>query len=81
MTPKYPLPEMTPPPVASSNIEQIGFDSGNRRLFVRFKGTGLYVYHDFIEKHWKALNEATSIGKHISREVIPLHASEKLAGL
>jgi hypothetical protein len=62
----------------SSNVEKTEFDNINRVLVVTFKNNKKYAYQDFLEKDWKKLLVAKSIGKHINSEVKGVHLSVEI---
>lgn len=72
------IPELKSPPKASSSILNIGFDKINNILYIEFKGTGLYKYHDVLEKDYNKLLKAESIGRHVSKEIVPNFYYEKV---
>lgn len=59
-------------PVQSSNIAAIGYDSGQRRLAVQFKGDGagrLYHYDNVSVSDHADLVGAQSIGTHFATHI------------
>ncbi len=53
----------------SSQVAQIGYDAATRRLAVRFKSGGLYIYCDVPTKVWDGLQAAESKGTYIAKSV------------
>lgn len=53
--------------VVSSQLEEIGYDAENQRLFIRFKGHGrpgsLYSYENFTQAQYDAFVAAESKGR------------------
>lgn len=72
------IPELLPHPNGSSNIEGQGYDKSHRILFIKFKHTGIYAYHDFPPDKYEKFLKAESAGSYIHKEVIPNHAYEKV---
>ena len=63
------MPEMHA--VDSSAIEAVGYDPAARKLHVRFKDTGLYVYSGVEEGIAAALLAAESKGTYFNQEIKP----------
>jgi hypothetical protein len=69
---------ITPNPVVSSNIDTIGYKSGD--LYIRFKKNGLvYVYRKVSFATFFSLLKSDSVGKFFNRFVKPLYTCEKLS--
>lgn len=58
-------------PVASTNIQAIGYDAETRALLVQFSGGPLWTYADVPPEAWEAFRTAPSIGRHFAREIRP----------
>ncbi len=69
---------MLPPPTPSSQIVSLGYSAKDRCLYVEFKGTGTYRYHDMMPGVYEKLLKAESVGKFISKEIAPNHGFEKV---
>jgi hypothetical protein len=72
------IPELLPHPSGSTTVEGQGYDNANRMLFIKFQNTGLYAYHDFDNGKYKKFLESESPGKYVHKEIIPVHAHEKI---
>ncbi len=72
------IPQLLPPATPSSSIIGIGYNPTDKILFVEFKNTGVYAYHDFDPGKYKQLLKAESAGKYIAREVAPNHFYKKI---
>lgn len=55
--------------VDSSNIEAIGYDPGQRDLYVQFHGGRTYVYADVPDQIYGELLQADSKGSYLNREI------------
>jgi hypothetical protein len=56
-------------PVASSNIEAIGYDHKTRVLSVKFKTGSIYKYEDVSPEHYEAFMAADSKGEHLAQHI------------
>ncbi len=62
----------------SSNVDFFGTDHINQKLFVQFKGgTGAYIYSDVPVKMLTWAENAESIGKFVSAEIVSKFISSK----
>jgi hypothetical protein len=64
--------------VTSSNVEAIGYDGETETLAVEFKSSDVYHYLNVPGSAMKALNEASSLGSFIAKEIRPAYAHIKL---
>ncbi len=73
-----PRPELVP--VESTAVEEVGYDDGERELYVRYRGTsdGVYVYAGVSPQEYRDLLAAESIGGYVNREIKPKHAYRQL---
>lgn len=63
-------PTITMHPVASSNIEAVGYDAGNQTLAIKFKGDRPpYHYSGVTAEDHAALMKADSIGSHHAKHI------------
>jgi hypothetical protein len=69
------MPDMTY--VDSSNIEQVGYDSDNVELHVRFKNGDLYVYRNVPVQIYEELLGAPSKGSYLNREIKDTYEYDK----
>lgn len=79
--PKEPKKAVTIPPltpVTSSNIDAIGYDYNHNRLFVGFKGGGLYYYSDVPPDVYGDMKEASSIGAFFHKYVKSSYSFQKV---
>ena len=51
-------------PVKSSAIAAIGYEPTNKSIHVQFNSGGTHQFGPFEQKHYKAMLNAPSIGKH-----------------
>ena len=51
-------------PVESSNLEEVGYDSGMSKLYVTFKSGSTYSYDDVEKQTFETLLEAPSKGSY-----------------
>jgi len=57
-------------PVASSNLESVGFDPEQKVMRIKFLGGGLYEYSGpTVEKAYNDLLAAESKGKHFTQHI------------
>ena len=59
------IPEMHP--VSSSNVAEVGYDSENQWVYVRFLDSSLYAYKGVPEHEFENLRLAPSVGSYINR--------------
>ena len=69
-------PAMTP--VDSSNIDAIGYDEDERKLYVRFTSARTYVYFDVSPDTHQELIQADSKGSYLNREIRHNYEYEEL---
>lgn len=69
--------QMIDSPMPSSSVKKIGYDETSRELFVQFVN-GTYKYMDVMPDVWEKLLKAPSIGKFVSKDLIPNHACKKV---
>ena len=68
-------------PVASSNIESIGYDKTSKELNVKFTGNdSTYVYKDVPQEKYDELLAAPSIGKCLNKEIKNVFIFDKVDG-
>ena len=63
--------------VASSNIDQIGYDRGNKTLYVQFLSSGVYFYEDVPEAIYEGFQAAKSKGAYFSKVIRPNYKGTK----
>jgi hypothetical protein len=64
--------------VASSNIDQIGYDKANKTLYVQFLSSGTYTYSDVPEEVFQGFEAAKSKGSYFSKVIRPNYKGEKV---
>ena len=69
-------PKMTP--VASSNVDSIGYDENTQELYVRFLNNSLYVYKNVPKIEFEGMKDAPSIGSYIHRNLKNVYAYERV---
>jgi len=65
-------------PVASSNVESIGYDAAEGMLEVEFKGGAVYQYTGIPQELYAELCEAGSVGSFIHRRIKNAFACERI---
>ena len=55
--------------VSSANISEIGYDTGERILYVKFRSGGEYRYHEVPQSVYDGLRAASSAGKYLFNNV------------
>ncbi len=66
-------------PVASSNVESIGYDENYRILRIRFLNGNIYDYKNVPFMEFERLKEAHSIGSYLHRNIKFNYPYEKVA--
>jgi hypothetical protein len=64
--------------VSSSNISEIGYDSVNQMVYVRFLNGSLYIYKNVPEHDYQGLLNAPSIGSYLHRNYKNVYPYEKI---
>jgi hypothetical protein len=65
-------------PVSSSNIAEVGYDSQNETVLVRFLNNTLYAYKGVNERTFEELKTATSIGSYLNRNFKNIYPYERV---
>jgi hypothetical protein len=75
-----PVPDLVA--VDSSAVEAVGYDAGERELYVRYRGKsgGTYVYGRVTPREYRDLLAADSIGGYVNKEIKPRHPYRQLDG-
>ncbi len=60
-------------PADSSNVAAYGYDSKERRLFIRFKTGATYCYPVVPEHVFKELRQSSSIGTYVNQSIKPVY--------
>ncbi len=63
--------------VNSSNVESIGYDNNSKEVYVRFLTGGEYIYHGVSKEVFKKLEQASSKGKFINKEIKEIYRFTK----
>ncbi|RPJ77654.1 MAG: KTSC domain-containing protein [Alphaproteobacteria bacterium] len=66
-------------PVASSNIESIGYDEETQILRVRFLNGAMYEYKNLPIMEYEQLKNAPSVGSYFNRNIARNYPYEKVA--
>jgi hypothetical protein len=69
-------PQMTP--VSSSNVAELGYDSDNQVVYVRFLDNRLYIYKGVSQVEYDGLLNAPSIGSYLHRNFKNVYAYERI---
>jgi S-adenosylmethionine synthetase len=64
--------------VASSNIDQIGYDKAAKILYVSFLSSGTYQFPDVPEEVFQGLEAAKSKGSYFAKIIRPNYKGEKV---
>lgn len=64
--------------VSSSPVAKIGYDDNNQILYVRFTNNTLYIYKGVSVGEFKGLQNATSIGTYLHRNIKSLYPYERI---
>jgi len=70
-------PEMERTP-ESSTVEEIGYDPDAEEVWVRFSGSGLYVYSAVPAVVWEDLRSASSKGGFVNSVLKPSYAYHRI---
>lgn len=65
--------------IASSMVQQVGYSTEERKLYVRFNGGALYSYDDVPADQFDALLKAESAGKYINASIKPHYTATRIA--
>lgn len=69
-------PEMSA--VSSSNIAELGYDSKNQLVYVRFMNNTLYIYKGVPQAEFDNLFSAPSIGSYLHRNFKNVYPYERI---
>ena len=70
------IPEMTP--VSSSNVAEIGYDTENQEVYLRFLNGSLYVYKGVPKFEFTGLLNAPSVGSYLHRNFKNVYPYERI---
>ena len=70
------IPEMHP--VSSSNVAEVGYDSENQWVYVRFLDSSLYAYKGVPEHEFENLRLAPSVGSYLNRSFKNFYPYERM---
>jgi hypothetical protein len=70
------LPEMQP--VASSNVQSIGYDENTETLYIRFLNGSLYIYKNVPIMVYEQLLGAPSVGSYMHRNIKGVFPYERI---
>lgn len=65
-------------PVRSSNVDEIGYDAKERRLWIRFLDGSLYRYEDVPQSIWRSFKIAPSKGRFVWQNVRDRYEYERV---
>jgi hypothetical protein len=65
-------------PVSSSNVAELGYDSDNQVVYVRFSDNRLYIYKGVSQVEYDGLLNAPSIGSYLHRNFKNVYAYERI---
>jgi hypothetical protein len=65
-------------PVVSSNIESIGYNEGTQILRVKFLNGAIYEYKNVPLIEFEQLNNASSVGSYLNRNIARNYPYEKV---
>jgi len=64
--------------VVSSNVAEVGYDSENQIVFVRFLNGSLYIYKGVPEYDFQGLLTAPSVGSYLHRNFKNVYPYERI---
>ncbi len=64
--------------VSSSNVESIGYDEKQKRLYVRFLSGGLYIYKGVSMCEFEGLRDASSVGSYLHHNIKKVYPYERI---
>lgn len=70
------MPEMHQ--VSSSNVAQVGYDSTNQWVYVRFLDSSVYAYKGVPEHEFENLRLAASVGSYLNRNFKNVYPYERM---
>lgn len=65
-------------PVASSNIQSVGYDESTETLRVQFNNGSLYEYHNIPVVVYNDLMQSSSLGAYLNRNLRNSYPYEKI---
>ncbi|MDR0982713.1 MAG: KTSC domain-containing protein [Culturomica sp.] len=65
-------------PVISSNVSNVGYDSQNETVLVRFLNNSLYAYKGVNETIFEGLKTASSVGSYLNRNFKNVYPYERV---
>jgi hypothetical protein len=65
-------------PVLSSNVAEVGYDSQNETVLVRFMNNTLYIYKGVNEVIFEELRTTASVGSYINRNFKNVYPYERI---
>jgi len=65
-------------PVGSSNVVEVGYDSQNETVLVRFLNNTLYAYKGVNKITFDELRTATSVGSYLNRNFKNVYPYERI---
>lgn len=65
-------------PVASSNVNSVGYDAGSKVLRVKFNSGGLYEYMGVPPEAYSELMGAESVGRFLNQQIKPMYEVRSL---
>lgn len=64
--------------VSSSNVAEVGYDSHNQWVYVRFLDSSLYAYKGVPEHEFENLRTAASVGSYLNRNFKNVYPYERM---
>ncbi len=65
-------------PVASSNVDSIGYDENLQTLYIRFLNGSTYIYKGVPIMEFEGLKNASSVGSYLHRNIKNLYPYERI---
>jgi hypothetical protein len=65
-------------PVASSNVDSIGYDENFQTLYIRFLNGSTYIYKGVPIMEFEGLKNASSVGSYLHRNIKNLYPYERI---
>ncbi|MDD5005055.1 MAG: KTSC domain-containing protein [Candidatus Omnitrophica bacterium] len=66
-------------PVASSNIQAVGYDESTETMRVQFNNSSVYEYHNIPLIVYNDFMQASSLGAYLNRNIRNNYSYEKIA--
>ena len=65
-------------PVSSSNVAELGYDSENQIVYVKFLNGAIFIYKNVPQNEYDGLLNAPSIGSYLHRNLKGVYPYERI---